>query len=129
MPSEDATTDATAWEWAYTQLFGTVPPLPAAKLRFLGDVAPAALDRVEKLRAGAFFDETLDPKTVQLLLFAMLLVQGSGPARWHALAARRAGAAWEELAAVVDLATAVSALGPSNLGGQVLEELRRDEDS
>ena len=66
-------------------------------------------------------------KTTQLILFGMLLSSGAGAARYHALAARRAGASWEELHKVVELASAVASLGPLNNGSAILNELRTDE--
>lgn len=61
------------------------------------------------------------------MIFAILLAEGAGPAEWHALAARRAGATWEELAHVVELVAAVKALGPANQGGAMLAKLRSAE--
>ena len=57
----------------------------------------------------------------------MLLVEGSGTAKFHAFAARQSGATWEELHRVIELATAVSALGSANKGGALLNELRQQE--
>lgn len=57
----------------------------------------------------------------------MLLSNGTGAARYHALAARRAGASWKELHKVAELASAVASLGPLNNGSAILNELRTDE--
>ena len=112
---------------SYTEMFGEVPPLPKAKFEFSSDVDPEALLLVEELRAHAFYNDVFDMKTTQLMLFAMLLIEGSGAAKFHALAARQAGATWEELHKVMELATAVSALEPANKGGALLNELRKNE--
>lgn len=112
---------------SYAEMFGEVPPLPKAKFEFSSNVDPEALLLVEKLRAHAFYNDVFDMKTTQLMLFAMLLVEGSGAAKFHALAARKLGATWSELHKVMELATAVSALGPANKGGALLNELRTNE--
>ena len=112
---------------SYAQMFGEVPPLPKAKFEFSSDIDPEALLLVEKLRAHAFYNDVFEMKTTQLMLFAMLLVEGSGAAKFHALAARQSGATWEELHKVMELATAVSALGAANKGGALLNELRQQE--
>jgi 4-carboxymuconolactone decarboxylase len=111
----------------YIDMFGQMPPLPKAKFEFLEDIDTAFLGRVEELRAAAFLSPVFDQKTTQLMIFAVLLSDGAGPAEWHAIAARRAGATWEELAHVVELVAAVQALGPSNQGGAMLSKLRAAE--
>jgi alkylhydroperoxidase/carboxymuconolactone decarboxylase family protein YurZ len=90
-------------------------------------VDAAFLGRVEELRAAAFLSPIFDQKTTQLMIFAVLLSEGSGPAEWQAVAARRAGATWEELAHVVELVAAVQAVGPANQGGAMLSKLRTAE--
>ena len=134
MPDSDDAPDATAIPddlqarlAAYADLFGSVPPLPQARYAFVGDVAPDALREQEAVRDRAFFDTPLDAVTTQLMLFGLLLAAGSGAARHHAHAARRAGASWEQLQAVADLAAAVAMLGPANQAGQILYDLRQSE--
>ncbi|GAA6622689.1 carboxymuconolactone decarboxylase family protein [Scytonema sp. NUACC26] len=119
--------DLAAFQNSYAELFGSVPPLPAAKFEFIGDIDPEALRLAEQLRAHAFYSDIFDTKTTQLMLFGMLLVLGAGAARFHAIAARRTGATWEELHKVAELASAVVALGPLNNGSAILNELRTDE--
>jgi 4-carboxymuconolactone decarboxylase len=119
--------DLAAFRDSYTELFGFLPPLPAAKFDFSGEIDPEALRIVEKLRSHAFDSDIFDTKITQLLLFGMLLVQGTDAARFHAIAARRAGATWEELHKIAELGSAVMALGPINKGGAILNELRNDE--
>ena len=58
----------------------------------------------------------------------MLLVERLQPAaQVHAYAARRAGASWEELQKVVELASATGALASANLGSGMLKALRDQE--
>ena len=74
-------------------------------------------------------DKSFDMKTTQLILFGMLLVEHNQiAAQQHALAARRAGASWEELHTVIELATATGALYPFNQGSALLNGLREKEE-
>ncbi len=107
--------DLADFENSYAEMFGEVPPLPKAKFEFSSDVDPEALRIAEKLRAHAFYNDVFDMKTTQLMLFAMLSIEGAGAAKFHAMAARNAGASWQELHKTVELATAVSALEPMNM--------------
>ena len=125
--SKELPEDLAAFRASYAELFGTVPPLPEKKFAFSADVDPDFLRVAETLRARAFYSKSFDQKQTQLMLFGMLLAIESGAARFHAVAARRAGATWEELHTVVELASAVRALGPLNQGSAMLEELRSAE--
>jgi len=113
---------------SYVEMFGTLPPLPAARFEFSGAVDQEFLRLAEQLRAHAFYSDVLDGKTTQLILFGMLLVERNQMgAQAHALAARRLGASWQELHKVVELAAAAGALGPANQGGAMLKSLRDKE--
>jgi 4-carboxymuconolactone decarboxylase len=112
----------------YVELFGMLPALPSARFEFSGDINPEFLRLSEQLRAHAFYSDVFDLKTTHLILFGMLLVEHNPAAQMHALAARRAGASWEELHKVVELASATGSLGPANRGGAMLKELRDKED-
>ena len=113
---------------SYVALFGALPALPAARFAFSADVDPEALRRVEQLRAHAFYSNVFDVKTTNLILFGMLLVEHHPAAQVHALAARRAGASWQELHKVVELASATGALAPANQGAALLQALRDRDD-
>lgn len=126
--TEELPPDLAALREGYAELFGEVPPLPEAKFGFFSRVDPEALRRAEEARARAFHNEVFDGKTTQLMVFGMLLALGGGAAKWHAIAAHRQGANWQELALVVELASVLLSLGPFNTGGAVLEELRDSED-
>ena len=112
---------------SYVDLFGSLPALPAARFAFSGEVDPQALRLVEQLRAHAFYSEVFDVKTTNLMLFGMLLIEHHPAAQMHALAARRAGASWQELHKVVELASATGALAPANQGSALLKALRDKE--
>src|SRR5262249_52324975 len=81
----------------YQELLGFVPPRIEARLAVTGALDPDLLDLQERLRAHAMYPRCFDVKTAQLMLFGMLLMDLSDAALLHALAARRAGASWEEL--------------------------------
>jgi alkylhydroperoxidase/carboxymuconolactone decarboxylase family protein YurZ len=113
---------------SYVEMFGTLPPLPAARFQFSGDVNPEFLRIAEQLRAHAFYNDVFDMKTTQLILFGMLLIEHNQiAAQAHAAAARKAGASWQELHKVVELASATGALYPSNQGSALLNGLREKE--
>lgn len=113
---------------SYVQLFGSMPPLPGAKFDSISEIDPESLRLAEQQRAHAFYSDVFDIKTTQLILFGMLLFAGVPAAKFHALAARRAGASREEIHKVTELAAAAAASGPMNNGGFILEELRANEE-
>jgi 4-carboxymuconolactone decarboxylase len=112
---------------SYVALFGMLPALPTARFEFSGEVNPEFLRLSERLRAHAFYSDVFDVKTTQLILFGMLLVEHNPAAQMHAIAARRAGASFEELHKVVELAAATGSLGPANRGGAMLKDVRDKE--
>jgi len=121
-------TDLEKYRDSYVELFGSFPPLPSARFAFSGDVNPQFLRTGEELRAQAFHNKSFDAKTTQLILFGMLLVEHNQiAATVHAAAARRAGASWQELHTIVELATATGALYPFNQGSALLNGLRDKE--
>ena len=69
----------------------------------------------------------LDPKTVQLVLFAILLMDMNDAAKTHGLAARRAGATWEELQSIISLCFLFRGLPAANRGADILAALALEE--
>jgi alkylhydroperoxidase/carboxymuconolactone decarboxylase family protein YurZ len=125
---KDLPEDIAKYRDTYVEMFGTFPPLPSARFEFSNEVNPEFLRASEKLRAGAFYSKHLDMKTTQLILFGMLLVEhNSAGAQAHATAARRAGASWEELHAVMELAAATGVMSVANAGTALLKTLRDKE--
>ncbi len=61
------------------------------------------------------------------MLFGMLLVMPTEAARLHAIAARRVGATWEELIAVVGLAFLFRGLSAANLGSEIIQGIAKEE--
>jgi len=126
-PKKELPEDLAKFRDTYVELFGHLPPLPAARFEFSGEINPEFLRLAEKLREHAFYSDVFDLKTTHLMLFGMLLVEHNPAAQMHALAARRAGATWQELHKVVELASATGSLGPANQGSAMLKTLRDKE--
>jgi len=127
MSKKDLPADLVQFRDSYVELFGLLPPLPSAKFEFSGEVNPEFLRLSEQLRAHAFYSEVFDIKTTHLILFGMLLIEHNAAAQMHAIAARRAGASWEELHKVMELASATKSLGPANQGSAMLKAVRDKE--
>jgi 4-carboxymuconolactone decarboxylase len=107
----------------YEELVGFVPPRVAARFDVLTHTDPELLLAQERLRNLAMNPAALDQKTVQLILFGILHAKLSDAAKLHGLAALRAGATWEELRAVIDLAFLFTGFSAANRGPQVLAEI------
>ena len=111
----------------YTELIGFVPPRIEARTDLLGRLDPELLAMQEEIRKRAMYPPCFDVKTAQLMLFGMLLMGPHDASKLHGIAARRAGATWEELSAVVNLAFLFRGLSAANYGAQVLQEIARAE--
>jgi 4-carboxymuconolactone decarboxylase len=111
----------------YTELIGFVPPRIQARTELLSRVDPDLLAMQEEIRKHAMYPACFDVKTSQLMLFGILLGLLSDATRLHAIAARRAGATWEELSAVVGLAFLFRGLPAANLGAQIIQEIAASE--
>ena len=85
----------------YEELIGFLPPRIEARLNVTGALDPELIDLQEKMREHAMYPKCFDVKTAQLMLFGMLLMDMSDAAALHGIAARRAGATWEEMQAVI----------------------------
>ena len=111
----------------YKELLGFVPPRIEARLAVTGALDAEILDLQERLRGHAMYPRCFDVKTAQLMLFGMLLMDLSDAAQLHALAARRAGASWEELQATVSLCFLFRGLSAANRGAEILANLAQRE--
>ncbi len=116
-----------AYRDMYRELIGFVPPRIEARTDLLARLDPELLAMQEAIRQRAMYPAPFDVKTAQLLLFGMLLMTLADATRLHAIAARRAGATWEELNAVVGLAFLFRGLPAANLGAQIIQEIARTE--
>src|SRR5262245_54331878 len=75
MTQKELPPDLVKFRDSYVEMFGTLPPLPAGRFAFSGDVDPQTLRMWEELRARAFYNDVFDMKTTQLILFGMLLAE------------------------------------------------------
>jgi alkylhydroperoxidase/carboxymuconolactone decarboxylase family protein YurZ len=111
----------------YETLIGFVPPRIMARTDLLARVDPELLRLEEETRLRAMYPACFDVKTSQLMLFGILLALMGDAARLHAIAARRAGATWEELSAVVGLVFLFRGLPAANLGAEIIQKIAADE--
>lgn len=111
----------------YRELIGFVPPRIEARMAVTGALDPVLLDMQEKMREHAMYPKCFDVKTAQLMLFGMLLMDLSDATQLHAIAARRAGASWEEMQAVVSLCFLFRGLPAANRGAEILANLAKRE--
>ncbi len=111
----------------YSDLIGFVPPRIEARMAVTGALDPELLDLQERMRERAMYPKCFDVKTAQLMLFGMLLMDLSDAAQLHAIAARRAGASYEELQAVVSLCFLFRGLPAANRGAEILANLAKRE--
>jgi alkylhydroperoxidase/carboxymuconolactone decarboxylase family protein YurZ len=111
----------------YVDLIGFVPPRIHARLRLSGEVDPKHLRLQEEMRTHCMYPPCFEVKTSQLMLFGLLLMAASEGARFHAIAARRAGASWEELHAVAAMAGLYGGLTVMNLASEILYKIRETD--
>ena len=111
----------------YTELLGFVPPRIEARVSVGSRVDPEGLEMQEAMREHFMYPACFDVKTSQLMLFGILLALMGDAARLHAIAARRAGATWEELWAVANLAFLFRGLPAINMGSEIIKKLADDE--
>ena len=111
----------------YEELIGFVPPRIEARMAVTGALDRTLLDMQEKIRAHAMYPKCFDVKTAQMMLFGMLLMDSSDAAILHGIAARRAGASWEEMQAVVSLCFLFRGLSAANRGAEMLASIAQRE--
>ncbi len=111
----------------YKELLGFVPPRIQARTDILGRLDPEFLSLQEEIRERGMYPDVFDVKTVQLMLFGMLLLSLRDAARIHGIAARRAGATWEEMQAMVNLAYLYGGLSAANIGAQFIQQIAEME--
>ena len=111
----------------YKELIGFVPPRIEARINVTGALDPKLLELQEQMRAHAMYPKCFDVKTAQLMLFGMLLMDMNDAAPLHGIAARRAGASWEEMQAVISLAFLFRGLSAANRGAEILANIAKRE--
>src|ERR1700761_1685787 len=113
-------------ESRYTDMIGFTPPKIAKRLKLGMQVDPALVTALEDWRIAALTPDALDQKTVQLMSFAILLVQTSEAAANHAKAAVKAGATLEELHASAGIAGLFRGVAAFNMAGEIFATLFPD---
>ena len=111
----------------YVELLGFVPPRIQARTDLLARVDPELLAMQEEIRQHCMYPKCFDVKTAQLMLFGMLLMDMSDAAQLHPIAARRAGASWEEMQAGVSLCFLFRGLPAANRGAEILANVAKRE--
>jgi alkylhydroperoxidase/carboxymuconolactone decarboxylase family protein YurZ len=111
----------------YEELLGFVPPRIEARLSVTGAIDPKMIELQEQMREHGMYPKCFDVKTAQLMLFGMLLMDLSDAAPLHCIAARRAGATWEELQAVINLCFLFRGLSAANRGAEILANVAKRE--
>jgi 4-carboxymuconolactone decarboxylase len=122
-----AETDREESDELYRGLLGFVPPRIQARVLVQGALDPEGYDLTEQIREHMMYPDCFDTKTSQLILFACLLSQLSDAAQLHAIGARKAGATWEELNAVVGLCFLFRGLSAANRGTEIIAGMARRE--
>ena len=112
----------------YREMLGFVPPRVQARFNKLGEENPELLLAQEKVRALVLDTPTLEEKTKQLILFAVLAAQFRDAVVTHGLAARRAGASWEELQATLDLVYLFGGVSVANHAPKILADIKAKEE-
>ena len=107
----------------YKELLGYVPPRIQARFEITGAIDDRMVALQEEVRTHAMYPKCFDQRTAQLMLFGMLLMDMNDATLIHGLAARRAGATWEELQAVVNLCFLFRGLSAANKGAEFLAKI------
>jgi 4-carboxymuconolactone decarboxylase len=110
----------------YEELIGFLPPRIRDRTDLLARLDPKLLEMQEELRKHCMYPESLDVKTAQLIIWAIMLTQLNNAARLHAIAALRAGATLEELQAVTNLVFLFRGLSAANLGAELIQGIIQD---
>lgn len=113
----------------YEDMIGFTPAKVHQRLKLGLEVDPETLSIVEHWRMNALTPEVLDPKTVQLICFSILLIQTSAAAKNHGYAAVKAGATREELHAVAAIANVFRGIAAFNHAGEIINDIFSDESS
>jgi 4-carboxymuconolactone decarboxylase len=112
-------------ETVYRELIGFVPP--CADARDAATLEPMLRGMHEQMRLRELAPRSIQAKTAHLMLLAMLLNERGAAAVVQGIAARRAGASWDELRAVARLAFLLHGLSGANRGDEFLAALAERE--
>jgi len=109
----------------YRDLLGFVPPCADA----LGSapLQSTLRDLHERIRSSEQLPAALSAKDAHLILLSMLLKEHGANAVVQGIAARRAGASWDEVRGVVHLAFLLYGLAGANRGDEFMTALAEHE--
>jgi alkylhydroperoxidase/carboxymuconolactone decarboxylase family protein YurZ len=116
------------YEAIYEDLIGFTPPRIKNRIRAGLECDPDILDMVENIRTKAMYPDSMDTKTAQMILFAVLLSHVSPASEFHARGAMRAGATKKELHDVAGLAFLFRGLPAFNLAAEVLNKIYDEQE-
>ena len=108
-------------EPVYRELIGFVPP--CADARDAATLESMLRGMHEQMRLRKLTPGAIDAKTAHLMLLAMLLNEHGAAAATQGIAARRAGASWDELRGAVRLVFMLHGLRGANRGDEFLTAL------
>lgn len=107
----------------YANIVGHVPPEISDRIKVGMEADPKLTKMFEDIRLHVMESEVLDTKTVQMLLFAMMAAKLVGPpTKYHAVAAKMAGATMEELYAVAGLTLLAGGMRSYNTAGAAIAD-------
>ena len=112
----------------YQELLGFLPPRIEARLAVTGALDPKMIQLQEDIREHGMYPSCFDVKTAQLMLFGMLLMDLNDAAALHGIAARKAGASWEEMQGVINLCFLFRGLSAANRGAEILANIAKREE-
>jgi len=112
-------------ESTYGELIGFVPP--CCDRRDAAELETMLRGMHEQMRLRALIPPPIDAKAAHLILLAMMLTEHGAAAAAQGVAARRAGASWDELRAVVGLAFLLQGLPAANHGEEFLTAVAERE--
>jgi 4-carboxymuconolactone decarboxylase len=105
----------------YENIVGHVPPEISERIKVGLKTDPELTKMFEDLRIHIMDSKVHDAKTVQLLLFGMMSARLiSAPIRYHAVAAKMAGASMDELNAVAGLSLLAGGMRSYNEAGAAI---------
>lgn len=105
----------------YAQIVGHVPPEISDRIKVGLEADPKLTKMFEDIRLHVMESDVLDAKTVQMLLFGMMAAKLIGPpTKYHAVAAKMAGATKEELYAIAGLTLLAGGMRSYNTAGAAI---------
>lgn len=112
---------------AHADLTGFVLPRALVRTDLLSRLDPELLRMQQEIRRHCMHPGVFDTKTSQLMISGMLLMALRVADKNHGIAARRAGATWEEMQAVASMAYLFGGLSIANRAAEMTQEIAEME--